>query len=256
MRRLITLPLAALLAMLGLWLGGAAAAVAHAGCTTGSITVVTHYGPPGKVSADLATADNPPGCSGIWTRAKSDDGLNYYSGIIKITGINTTASTCQDTSDCTHLVKGWVYKHPSGGTVRCKVVYPVPGAWQDCNAHPVPPARTLALALPAGGHGAMIGRRGCTAGYAYNYDASQNVWATWWRAPKPSCAANWQQRGHAIWVQRLTGNHQTTNGGWVRAAGTKSGSGNLDTTWALAKGELQWRTSSSGTVHTVCLLNC
>lgn len=146
-RKIILAILAAVFVVAGI-VATAPASQARQSCTTGQITVRVSYGPPGKVSADLATADNPPGCSGVWTRAKSNDGLNYYSGIIHITGINATASTCQDTSDCTHLVKGWVYKHPSGGAVRCKVVYPAPGAWRDCGPHPAPPAHVLALERP------------------------------------------------------------------------------------------------------------
>lgn len=222
--------------------GGAAraAAPAHRSCTTGSITVRASYGPPGKVTADLATADNPPGCAGIWTRAKSQDGLNYYSGIIKITGINTVASTCQDTSDCTHLVKGWLYKHPSGGTVRCRVVYPVTRPWQDCSPHPAAPVHTTAVARRA-----CSGE--CLGWSAFKVSDTTTRFESWWKQN----IHNRQQRARARCVDRVNNRAHDNYGNWKTAIGDRSRS-TCNAPYILVHGCIQTRARAGAAITTTC----
>ena len=159
MRRLITLPLIALLAMTGMWLGGAAAALAapqHAQRCAHNTPLTVHNRV--DVEAHLVTT-----CGHYFEVYANWQQVGYKFGVPKKTGYdNKCAHPDCSTSGGTLFEAG--VKRVSDGRMFCEY---------SCGSAPV---MTTAVVVTGTGHGAMItgDHRRCTPQYSWNWHRSSH----------------------------------------------------------------------------------
>lgn len=236
----LLLPLAATMAVAG------HAPASATSCSPGKFGQTVHWqgGKPDGASLEVEwhTVSNPPKCVSIAPRIESSytlaDGSHpkYQGGFIKDWSLAppSVVNDCPaGSSDCTNLLKAWVVRKIGTGC-QAEKVYPTAGGWFTANC-----GLTINATLTA--------RRSCSGTISGTYFPDQNVWSTKWTRNPGNC----QQRSKAVWVQRVTGNHQTTYGGWVRPTTLTSATGGLDTTWAPASCQAQYRTGSGAPVTTI-----